>query len=153
MGLGRLGLRRWLAVLGFLLGTGLGVCLGSLVVWPLLVWPVAAYSYYPDYSYDWSDDPPPYRPDSSPNSSHDRDPSASVSPPNSDHTSNHSSNYDDNHFNLNPGSSTGNNGSVQDGQTPQPEAAPNSPAPTPQSPGTPGLAVFEPWEPVCAGLI
>ena len=41
MGLGRLGLRRWLAVLGFLLGTGLGVCLGSLVVWPLLVWRVA----------------------------------------------------------------------------------------------------------------
>ena len=41
VGLGRLGLRRRLAVLGFLLGTGLGVCLGSLVVWPLLVWRVA----------------------------------------------------------------------------------------------------------------
>ena len=39
MGLGRLRLR--LAVLGFLLGTELGVCLGSLVVWPLLVWRVA----------------------------------------------------------------------------------------------------------------
>jgi hypothetical protein len=114
-------------------------------------WP--AYSYYPDYSYDWSDNPPPYRPDSSPNSSHDRDPSASVTPPNSDHSTNPSSNYDDNRFNLNPGSSPGNNGSVQDGQTPQPEAAPNSPAPTVQSPGTPGLAVFEPWAPVPAGLI
>ena len=42
VGLGRLGLRRRLAVLGFLLGTGLGVWLGSLVVWPLLVWPVAS---------------------------------------------------------------------------------------------------------------
>ena len=41
VGLGRLGLRRRLAVLGFLLGTGLDVCLGSLVVWPFLVWPVA----------------------------------------------------------------------------------------------------------------
>jgi hypothetical protein len=41
VGLGRLGLRRRLAVLGFLLGTGLGVCLGSLVVCPLLVWRVA----------------------------------------------------------------------------------------------------------------
>ena len=41
LGLGRLGLRRWLAVLGFLLGTGLGVCLGSLVVWLLRVRPVA----------------------------------------------------------------------------------------------------------------
>jgi hypothetical protein len=41
VGLGRLGLRRRLAVLGFLLGTGLGVWLGSLVVWPLLVWRVA----------------------------------------------------------------------------------------------------------------
>ena len=39
--LGRLGLRRRLAVLGFLLGTGLGVCLGSLVVWLLRVRPVA----------------------------------------------------------------------------------------------------------------
>jgi hypothetical protein len=37
----RLGLRRRLAVLGFLLGTGLGVWLGSLVVWRLRVWPVA----------------------------------------------------------------------------------------------------------------
>jgi hypothetical protein len=100
-------------------------------------WP--AYSYYPDYSYDWSDNPPPYRPDSSPNSSNDRDPSASYpTPPNSDHSSNYSSNYDDNHFNLNPGSSSGNNGSDQNGQTPQPEAAPNSPVPA-HSPGTPGL--------------
>ena len=41
VGLGRLGLWRRLAVLGFLLGTGLGVWLGSLVVWPLLVWRVA----------------------------------------------------------------------------------------------------------------
>ena len=29
-------------------------------------WP--AYTTYPDYSYDWSDDPPPYRPDASYNS-------------------------------------------------------------------------------------
>ena len=41
LGLGRLGLRRRMAVLGFLLGTGLGVWLGSLVVWPLRGWPVA----------------------------------------------------------------------------------------------------------------
>jgi hypothetical protein len=41
VGLGRLGLRRRVAVLGLLLGTNLGVWLGSLVVWPLLVWPVA----------------------------------------------------------------------------------------------------------------
>ncbi|MGD0793040.1 MAG: hypothetical protein ABR920_14840 [Terriglobales bacterium] len=107
-------------------------------------WP--AYGYYPyysDYWYDWSDNPPPYRPDSS----YDPDPSASyLSTPNSNPSSNPSSNYDDNHFNLNPGSSPGNNGSVQNGQTPPPEAAPNSPAPTAQSPGTPGLAVFETWE-------
>jgi hypothetical protein len=104
-------------------------------------WP--AYSYYPDYSYDWSDNPPPYRPDSSPNSSpnssYDRDPSASYLPP--DNSSNQSSNYnyEDNHFNLNLGSSPGNNGSVQHGQTPQPEAATSSPDPTVQSPGTGGL--------------
>jgi hypothetical protein len=114
-------------------------------------WP--AYSYYPNYSYDWSDNPPPYRPNSSPNSYNDRDPSASLNPPNSDHSSNYSSDYDDNHFNLNPDSSPANNGSVEDGQTPQPEAAPNSPAPTAQSPDTPGLAVFEPWAPVPVGLI
>jgi hypothetical protein len=41
VGLGRLGLRRRLAVLGVLLGTGLGVWLGSLVVRPLRGWPVA----------------------------------------------------------------------------------------------------------------
>ena len=41
VGLGRLGLWIRLAVLGFLLGTGLGVWLGSLVVWPVLVWRVA----------------------------------------------------------------------------------------------------------------
>jgi hypothetical protein len=41
LGLGRLGLRRRLAVLGFLWGTGLGVWLGSLVVWRLRVCPVA----------------------------------------------------------------------------------------------------------------
>ena len=39
VGLGRLGRR--LAVLGFLPGTGLGVWLGSLVVWRLRVCPVA----------------------------------------------------------------------------------------------------------------
>lgn len=42
VGLGRLGLRRRMAVLGVLLGTGLGVWLGSLVVWPLRGWPVAS---------------------------------------------------------------------------------------------------------------
>jgi hypothetical protein len=39
--LGRLGLRRRMAVLGRLLGTVLGARLGSLVVWPLRVCPVA----------------------------------------------------------------------------------------------------------------
>ena len=41
LGLGRLGLWIRLPVLGFLLGTDLGVWLGSLVVWPVLVWRVA----------------------------------------------------------------------------------------------------------------
>jgi hypothetical protein len=103
-------------------------------------WPAYSYYHYPDYSYDWSDNPPPYRPDSSPNLSYDRDPSAnSLDPINSDHSFNHSSNYEDNHFNLNPGSSSDNSGSVQNGETPQPEAVPNSPAPATQSPGTAGI--------------
>jgi hypothetical protein len=42
-------------------------------------------------------------------------------------------NYDDDHFNLNSGVSLGNSGSVQNGATPQPEAAPNSPAPATRS--------------------
>ncbi len=68
---------------------------------------------YPDYSYDWSDNPPPYAPDSA----YNYDPSASdLSAP--------SSNYDA-YFSLNSDASPGNSGSVQNGQTPQPEAAPN----------------------------
>jgi len=91
-------------------------------------WPAYGYPYYSDYWYDWSDDPPPYRPDSSPNSSYDPDSQGSslITP---------SLNYDDDHFNLNSGASLDNSGSVQNVRTPQPEAAPNSPAPaTPPQP-------------------
>jgi len=76
---------------------------------------------YPDYSYDWSDNPPPYRPDLW----YDYDSSASyLSTPISN---------DDNDFNLNAGLIVGDliqgdSGSVQKGQTTT-QAAPNSPAP------------------------
>jgi hypothetical protein len=90
-------------------------------------WP--AYGYYPYYadsSYDWSDDPP-YRQDSSNGS-----PTGDLNRPGSNDSSNYdSSNYDDN-FNLTPGASSGKSGSVQNGETPQPEAAPDSSAPAAQ---------------------
>jgi hypothetical protein len=41
-------------------------------------------------------------------------------------------NYDDDQSNLNSGASLGNSGSVQNGPTPQTEAAPNGPAPATQ---------------------
>ena len=66
--------------------------------------PRPAYSYYPDYSWDYdSYDPsydPPYR--------------------------------DDHHAKPNSGMKQEGGGAVQNGQTPQPEAAPNSPAPAAQ---------------------
>jgi hypothetical protein len=85
-----------------------------------------AYDYYPDYGYDGSDDPP-YRPDSSPDPSYNYGkPAGDLSPL----SSNQSSNYNYDHsFDLNPGSDQGNIDSVQNGQTQQLEAAPNSPAP------------------------
>jgi hypothetical protein len=46
-------------------------------------WP--AYTYYPDYDYDWSDNPPPYRPDSSPDSD---SPGSYLSTPSSNYSSN-----------------------------------------------------------------
>ncbi|MGA2235486.1 MAG: hypothetical protein ABSG23_08435 [Terriglobales bacterium] len=84
---------------------------------------------YPDYSYDWYDNPPPYRPDSSPSSSYNYDSPASYL---STSSSNYNSNYDDSRFNLNRGASLGDRGSVQNGQTPQSEAAPNSAVPPAQ---------------------
>jgi hypothetical protein len=59
-------------------------------------WP--AYSDYPDYSYDWSDGPPPYRPDSNKSS----DPNANLSPNfNLDSGLNSSPNDDGRRFDLN----------------------------------------------------
>jgi hypothetical protein len=85
---------------------------------------------YPDYNYDGSDDPP-YRPGSSPDSSYNYDkPAGDLSPSSSNQSSNY--NYDDS-FDLNPGSDQGNIDSVQNGQTQQLEAAPNSPAPAAQA--------------------
>jgi hypothetical protein len=70
---------------------------------------------YPDYSYDWSDDPPPYRPDSS----YEHDSSASyLSTPSAN---------DDSGFNLGLGASLSNSGAVQNDQTLQPEASPAQP--------------------------
>jgi hypothetical protein len=77
---------------------------------------------YPDYSYNWDDNPPPYNPDSAYN--HDS-PGSSLSTPSSNYPS---SSYDDSHFNLNGGAGWGNSGLVQNGQTPQPEPAQDSPA-------------------------
>jgi hypothetical protein len=80
---------------------------------------------YPDYSYDGSDDPP-YRPGSSPDSSHNHDkPAGDLSPSSSNYNYDHS-------FDLNPGSDQSNIDSVQNGQTQQLEAAPNSLAPAAQ---------------------
>jgi hypothetical protein len=79
-------------------------------------WPAYA---YPDYDY-WSDNPPPYRPDSAYDSG---SPGNYPSAPSSN---------DDSGFNLNGGASVSNSGSDQNGQTPQPEAAPNSLAPEAQ---------------------
>jgi len=60
-----------------------------------------AYPYYPDYSYDWSDNPPPYAPDS-----WYEDDSAGnyLSAPNANFNTNYdanfNANYDDNHSDL-----------------------------------------------------
>jgi hypothetical protein len=80
-------------------------------------WP-ASY-YYPYYGYDWSDNPPPYRPDSA------SDDDSNASYPGTPGT-------DDGNFNLDPGARLSNSDSVQNGQTPQPETAPNRPAPAVQ---------------------
>jgi hypothetical protein len=84
-------------------------------------WP--GYSYYPGYSYDSygydpSDDPP-YNPDSYKHGS----PGNHLSTPNSNR---------DNHSRLNGGATEDNGGSIQNGQTPQPEAVPDRAAPAAQ---------------------
>jgi hypothetical protein len=84
---------------------------------------------YPDYSYDGSDDPP-YRPGSSPDSSYNNDkPAGDLSPSSSNQSSNY--NHDDS-FDLNPGSGQDKIDPVQNSQTQQLKAAPNSPAPAAQ---------------------
>jgi hypothetical protein len=85
-----------------------------------------AYTYYPDYSYDFYDNPP-YRPDSNDNDS----PTSYLNRP----SSSDSSIYGDAGFNLNPAPNPDNSDSIQNSQTPQPETAPNRPAPAAQ----PGL--------------
>jgi hypothetical protein len=85
-----------------------------------------SYSYYPDYSYDWSDDPPPYRPDS------DKSPGSHVSAPDSNLSpnyhlssgSNSASTYDDRHFDVTSDLNMSDSSSVENGQTPQLEAVP-----------------------------
>ena len=85
-------------------------------------------AYYPDYSYDWSDDPPPYRPPDSNNT-----PGNHVSAPNSnlspnygiDVSSNSSWNNDDSRFDFNRKADTRDNlvenGESQSGTAPAAE--------------------------------
>jgi hypothetical protein len=79
---------------------------------------------YPDYSYDWSDDPPPYRPDSY--NSQDA-PDANLSP---NYHLDGSSNDNNNNRQLDlSDASAGNSNSTQDAPPQEPEAAM---APSPQ---------------------
>jgi hypothetical protein len=85
-------------------------------------WPAYGYPYYDN----WYDDPP-YQS----NSSYDYDndsPTSYLNRP----SSNDSSNDNDSYFNLSPSSAPGDSGAVQNGQTPQPETVPASPAPETQ---------------------
>jgi hypothetical protein len=82
-------------------------------------WP--GYAYYPDYSYDWLDNPPPYRP---------TDPSADNDAKGS-YLSAPSLTYD-NQFDPEEDTSPGDNGSVQNEQTPL-NAAPSNSDPASQT--------------------
>ncbi len=82
-------------------------------------WP--AYNYYPAYDYDTYGNLYPYNPDAS----YDRDsPARYLSTP--------SANFDGLHFNLTGAAGLDNGSSDRNSQTPQPEAAPNGPAPAAQ---------------------